>query len=71
MIGALPWVTSGVGITIIYLAGRQRTRRLAWCLGIANQAAWITYAVAANAPGFILGSVVYGIMYTRNLLRGD
>jgi len=68
---ALPWITSAVGITIIYLAGRARTRRLAWALGILNQGAWVTYALSAKAYGFIIGSAVYGAMYLRNLLKGD
>lgn len=71
MTDLLPWITSAVGITIIYLAGRARTRRAAWVLGILNQGAWVTYALSAKATGFILGSVVYGSMYLRNLLKGD
>lgn len=67
----LPWATSAVGISIIWMAGRRRTRRLAWFLGLANQALWISYALATAQYGFIAGSAVYGAMYANNLRRGD
>jgi hypothetical protein len=67
----LPWATTVVGASIMYLAGKQRTRRLAWVVGILNQVLWISYAIAAHAYGFIAGSLIYGGVYTRNLLRGD
>ena len=67
----LPWATSAVGVTILFLARRKGTRRLAWGIGIANQAVWISYAIAAKAYGFIAGSIVYGSMYLWNLLKGD
>lgn len=67
----LPWLTTLMGASIMYLAGRQRTRRLAWALGILNQFVWISYAIAAEAHGFIAGSLIYGSVYLRNLLRGD
>lgn len=67
----LPWITSFVGMSVMWLAGKGHTRRWAWILGILNQAAWISYAVAAHAYGFIAGSLVYAAVYTRNLLKGD
>ena len=67
----LPWATSAVGVTILFLARRRGTRRLAWGLGIANQGVWISYAIAAKAYGFIAGSLVYGAMYLWNFRKGD
>ncbi len=67
----LPWATSAVGVTILFLARRKPTRRVAWGLGIANQGVWITYALAAKAYGFIAGSLIYGGMYAWNLSKGD
>jgi len=67
----LPWVTTATGASIMFLAGRARTRRAAWILGIVNQVPWITYAIVAGAWGFIPGSLLYGTVYARNLTRGD
>lgn len=67
----LPWATTVMGASIMYCAGRARTRRLAWTLGIANQVAWCSYAVIAHAYGFIGGSVIYAAVYSRNLIRGE
>jgi hypothetical protein len=55
----------------MYLAGRARTRRAAWVLGVLNQLPWLTYAVLTRAWGFVPGSLLYGSVYVRNLLRGD
>ncbi len=71
LIDALPWVTTLLGASIMYLAARSRTRRIAWSLGLLNQVAWISYAVAAKAYGFIVGSLIYGAVYARNLCKGD
>lgn len=67
----LPWATTVFGVLVLYLAGRARTRRLAWCLGLCNQLAWCSYAVIAGAHGFIAGSAIYFAVYMRNLLRGE
>jgi hypothetical protein len=67
----LPWLTTAIGATVMYLAGRRSTRRWAWTLGILNQVAWISYAIAAHAYGFIGGSLIYATVYSRNLLRGE
>lgn len=68
---ALPWLTTLMGASIMYFAGRARTRRLAWMLGIANQVAWCSYALIAHAYGFIAGSCLYAAVYSRNLFRGE
>lgn len=68
---ALPWVTTVTGASVMYLAGRARTRRWAWVLGILNQVPWVTYAILTGAWGFVPGSMLYGSVYLRNLLRGE
>lgn len=70
----LPWVTTVTGVSVMYLAGRARTRRAAWVLGVLNQIPWITYAVITQSWGFIPGSLLYGSVYIRNYrrtMRGD
>lgn len=68
----LPWVTTATGATILYLAGRSpRTRRWAWVLGVLNQIPWVAYAVIAKSYGFIPGSLMYGAVYIRHIVRGE
>lgn len=71
MRAALPWVTTATGAAVMWLAGRARTRRAAWLLGVANQLPWITFAVITKSWGFIPGSLLYGSVYIRNLRRGE
>jgi hypothetical protein len=67
----LPWVTTATGASVMYLAAHARTRKAAWILGIANQVPWISFAVITHSWGFVPGSLLYGGVYIRNLLRGD
>lgn len=67
----LPWATTAMGASIMYLAGRARTRRIAWYLGVVNQIPWVAYAVLAHAWGFIPGSCLYAGVYIRNVKRGN
>ena len=67
----LPWLTTCIGASVMYLAGKARTRRWAWILGVLNQTAWISYAVIAHAYGFIAGSLIYASVYCRNLVGGN
>lgn len=69
----LAWATTVTGATIMYCAGRQRTRRFAWYLGVANQFLWGAYAImgAPETLGFLVGSLLYGTVYVRNIIRGD
>jgi hypothetical protein len=67
----LPWATTAGGATVMYLAARARTRRLAWILGICNQIPWVLYAITTRAWGFLPGSALYGAVYFRNLFRGN
>lgn len=67
----LPWGTTVMGASVMYLAGRARTRRWAWVIGLLNQVFWISYAVLAHAYGFIGGSLIYASIYTRNLFRKE
>lgn len=63
----LPWLTTIGGASVMWLAGKPKTRRAAWIVGILNQAPWIAYAILAGAWGFIPGSILYSAVYIRNL----
>lgn len=67
----IPWATTVMGATIIWLAGRgPKARRVAWWCGLANQALWISFALVTGAYGFIAGSLIYGGVYARHLQKG-
>jgi hypothetical protein len=70
-VAILPWATTIMGASIMYFAGRARTRQLAWWLGVANQLLWGFYSVTTRQWGFLGGCLLYGSAYIRNLLRGD
>lgn len=61
------WALTGVGVTCMYLVGRQRT--YGWLLSVAAQLLWLTYAIATRQWGFILSAGLYGGIYTLNWLR--
>jgi hypothetical protein len=67
----LPWATTAMGASVMYLAGRKRTRRAAWTLGIVNQGFWVSYALIAHAYGFIVGSAIYASVYASNLFTKE
>lgn len=67
----LPWATTLGGASVMYLAGHRRTRRAAWWLGLVNQVPWITFAVITGAHGFIPGSLLYGAVYARHIIRKE
>lgn len=58
---------AGIGIVGLWLAGSGRW--YGWAIGVAAQVAWIAYAVVTGQWGFIVSSLGYGFVYSRNLLR--
>lgn len=68
MIGqVLSWVLMGMGVLILRLAGRERTRLLAWSLGVGNQFIWGVYSITTQHYGFVIGSLFFGAAYIGNL----
>jgi hypothetical protein len=60
------YLLTGVGITGLYLAGRRKA--WGWAVGIGAQSLWVTYAIATHQWGFIVSSVAYTVVYTKNFL---
>lgn len=56
-----------VGLLAIWLVPKHP--RIGWSVGLASEALWMAYAVTTGQPGFIVGAVAYGAVYTRNLWR--
>lgn len=67
----IPWVTTAFGASIMLLAGKKRTRQWAWRMGILNNVVWSWYAVVTGQWGFLGGSLLYGTVYIRNMLRDN
>lgn len=61
------WALAAVGITGIWLAGRNN--KLGWAIGLGAQLLWLAYAIATEQWGFIVTAVAYGFVYGRNWLR--
>lgn len=60
------WALTIVGVTGLYFAGKKKA--FGWGIGIAAQFLWIAYAIATQQWGFILGSIAYGSVYTKNFI---
>lgn len=61
------WALAAVGITGIWLAGRNN--KLGWAIGLGAQVLWVAYAVATSQWGFLATAFAYGFVYGRNWLR--
>ncbi len=76
------WALAGTGLAGLYLLGRG-SYRLGWLITLADQGAWLAYALATRQYGFLLSTAGYayvaglnvratrrGRLPTRNLWRG-
>lgn len=60
------WLLTLVGVTGFVLAGRK----VWWCwyVNIGCQGLWLAYALVTAQYGFIVASVVYVVVFTRNAI---
>jgi hypothetical protein len=63
----LPWLLSGLTIWMTLLAGNHHPR--AWLVGLAGQALWLVWIVAAGAWGLLPMNAALWIVYARNHLK--
>jgi nicotinamide riboside transporter PnuC len=61
------WALAAVGITGIWLAGRNN--KAGWLIGLGAQLLWLAYAIATRQWGFIVTAIAYGAVYARNWWR--
>jgi hypothetical protein len=58
------WFLSAVGIVGFFLAGKKVW--WAWYVNIANQFVWTAYAIVTEQWGFVVASVFYFAVFSRN-----
>lgn len=58
------YLLTAVGLTGFILAGRKVW--WAWYVNLACQALWLAYALATHQFGFVISSVVYTVVFTKN-----
>lgn len=63
----LPWLLSAITIWMTVLAGNKH--RLAWAVGLANQALWLVWIVASASWGLLPMNIALWIIYGRNHLK--
>lgn len=60
----LPWLLSAITIYMTVLAGNKH--RMAWAVGLANQALWLLWIVSTSAWGLLPMNAALWIVYARN-----
>ena len=63
----LPWLLSAITIYMTVLAGNKH--RLAWAIGLVNQALWLLWIIVSGTYGLLPMNVALWIVYTRNHLK--
>lgn len=61
------WALTLIGVSGFWLAGRKVW--WAWYINIANQVLWVSYAVASQQWGFLLGVPIYLAVFIPNAIR--
>ncbi|GGK38139.1 hypothetical protein GCM10010124_33700 [Pilimelia terevasa] len=61
------WLLTAVGVTGLYLAGRNSWT--GWAVGLASQLLWLAYSVTTGQWGFLVSVFAYGAVHARNLHR--
>ena len=63
----LPWLLSAITIYMTVLAGNKH--RLAWAVGLLNQALWLVWIVGTKTWGLLPMNAALWIVYARNHLK--
>lgn len=63
----LPWGLSAITIWTMFLAGNMA--KSTWMVGLANQALWLVWIIAAGAWGLLPMNAALWIVYARNHLK--
>ena len=60
------WVLTITGVSTFILAGRKVW--WSWYVGLVAQVLWLAYALITMQWGFLVGVVVYSVVYTQNTI---
>ena len=63
----LPWLLSAITIYMTVMAGNKH--RMAWAIGLVNQALWLVWIISSSAWGLIPMNVALWVAYGRNHLK--
>lgn len=63
----LPWLMSAITIWMTLMAGNKH--RLAWAIGLGNQALWLTWICVVGAWGLLPMNAALWVVYARNHLK--
>jgi hypothetical protein len=58
------WLLAGMGTIGMFFVGKKRWEAFLWL--IVMECLWIVFAIQTKTYGFILGSIAYIVVYTRN-----
>lgn len=58
------WILAAVGITGLYLAGKNNAT--GWAIGFCAQFLWAAYAIVTDQLGFLVTAAAYGWVYYTN-----
>jgi hypothetical protein len=61
------WLLVAIGVTGIFFVGRKTI--WGWLILCVNECLWIVYAVMTDQYGFIVGAIIYGIVYVKSFLH--
>lgn len=63
----LPWLLSAITIYMTVLAGNKH--RLAWAVGLVNQALWLVWIVGTSTWGLLPMNAALWVVYARNHMK--
>lgn len=64
---AWSWLLAIMGIAGMFFVGKKRWEAFVWLIVV--ECLWTIFAITSNQHGFILGSIVYGVVYVKNAIR--
>lgn len=61
------WILAAIGITGLYLAGRNN--KAGWLVGLSAQVLWFAYGISTRQWGFLVTAAGYAWVYASNWRR--
>ncbi len=61
------WILTAVGLSGFFLVGKKVW--WSWYINLGCQALWFAYAIATTQYGFIVASILYAVVFTKNAVQ--